>query len=48
MKQQPGSTYGEAVNAGSVTGAWNFGGPRIQQYDAATPDGSLNLSLIHI
>jgi hypothetical protein len=43
MKQQPGSTYGEAVNAGSVTGAWNFGGPRIQQYDAATPDGSLNI-----
>ena len=43
MRQQPGSSYGEAVNAGSVSGAWNYGGPRIQQYDSETPDGSLNI-----
>ena len=43
MRQQPGSSYGQAVNAGSVSGAWNYGGPRIQQYDSETPDGSLNI-----
>lgn len=36
MKQNPGSAYGEAVNSGSNQGAWNFGGPRLQ-------DGSLNI-----
>jgi hypothetical protein len=47
MRQQPGNSYGETVQSGTVTGAWNYGGPRVQQYHIATEDtaadGSLNI-----
>ena len=47
MRQQPGNSYGETVQSGTVTGSWNYGGPRVQQYHTATEDtaadGSLNI-----